>query len=314
MPSAQPTGPRCAPWVKEQGVDPVGTAGSYAGYLLVEWPLPWPHDVSEIPELAPIVSALAGTGLRLQALVPSESDATTRRVIRYSPLPGAGFGGYGRVERLVPIDDVVDVAVALATGAPGEPDHAGAAVTDDVLLCAHGKRDVCCGAFGTALAIELSVGLPAGSAWSSGSVRLWRTSHTGGHRFAPTAIVLPQATMWAFMDADALRRIVARAGPLDDLLPRYRGSPGMGSPALQALEREAFGSVGWEWLKWRRAGAQLDDGRVQITGTSPTGELVRWEATVEVRRQVPVPDCGHPIEMAKKSEPELAVVGLEATT
>lgn len=295
---------RCSAWIREQGVDPIGTAGCYAGYLLLEWPLPWPRDLSEVPDLAPVHEAMAGTGLRLQGLVPIFGDEEARRVIRYTPKPGPGFSGYERAERLVPVDGVEDAAIDLARGGAGDPDWARAAITDDVLVCTHGKRDVCCGSQGTALVLELS----ADPARFGGPIRLWRTSHTGGHRFAPTAIVLPQGTMWAFLDADALSRIVGREGPLDDLLPRYRGCPGLASPAVQALEREAFGEVGWEWLDWSRSGEPLDGGRVRLDAESPTGERRSWEATVEVARQVPVPECGHPIEDAKKSEPELRVV------
>jgi hypothetical protein len=302
------TGPRCAPWFTEQGVDPIGSAGSCAGFLLVEWPLPWPRDLGEVEALAPVRAAAAAAGLRIQGLVPRFDGQGTLRVIRYAPVPGDGFAGYERAERLVPADQLVGAAARLAAGGDGDPGLARAAVGTDVLICAHGKRDVCCGSMGTALAIELAVD----DAFRDGA-RLWRTSHTGGHRFAPTAIVLPQGTAWAGMDADALRRIAAAEGPLDDLLPRYRGCLGLGSPAAQAVEREAFAEVGWDWLRWRRTGEHLDDGRVRVTGTSPSGEVGRWEATVEVLRHVPVPDCGRPIDAAEKSEPELAVVGLESS-
>ena len=73
-PTAAATGAaslRCSAVIREAGVDPIGTAGTYRGYLLLEWPLPWPRDLSEIPELSPVLEALAGTGLRLQGLVPS---------------------------------------------------------------------------------------------------------------------------------------------------------------------------------------------------------------------------------------------------
>jgi len=138
-----------------------------------------------------------------------------------------------------------------------------------------------------------------------------RTSHTGGHRFAPTAIVLPQGTAWAFVDDDALRRIVARSGPLDDLLPRYRGFSGLMSAPVQALDRAAFAAVGWDWLEHRRRGEELGDGRVRLEAIAPDGATSVWEGVVEVSRVLPVPDCGHPISEAKKTESELRLVGAE---
>lgn len=308
MTTAERPAVRCAEWIRDQEVDPVGTAGASAGFLLLEWPLPWPRDLAEVPELAPVVEAIAPSGLRLQGLVPLFGD-DARRVIRYAPRPTEhGFAGYERAERLAPAGRVAEAAVELAGGGDGDPRWARAEVTDDVLVCTHGRRDVCCGSTGTALVQVLS----ADPARFGGTVRVWRTSHTGGHRFAPTAIVLPQGTAWAYLDADALRRIVARQGPLEDLLPRYRGCPGIAAPRVQVLEREAFREVGWDWLDWARTGTDHGDGRVSLTGVSPTGAVRSWEGVVEVAREVPVPECGAPIDLARKSEPEYRLVALRS--
>lgn len=76
----------------------------------------------------------------------------------------------------------------------------------DVLICTHGRRDVCCGKFGTALALR------AEKVLRGTGVRIRRTSHLGGHRFAPTALVLPEGTLWAFADDDLLVRLIERSG------------------------------------------------------------------------------------------------------
>ena len=308
-PSARlPANPlRCSAVTRAAGVDPVGTAGSYDGYLLVEWPLPWPRDIGAVEELAPLAAPLAAAGIRLQALVPPDGTSGERRLVLYRQPPGELFAGYERDERVVPVDRVVDGALDLvaAIGA-GPPPTPTDDVTADVLVCTHGQRDVCCGSMGTALAAELMAdGAPFGP-----GVRTWRTSHTGGHRFAPTAVVLPQGTVWAHLDADALRRIVGRQGPLDDLLPRYRGCAGVGPPMAQAVEREAFARHGWAWLDHHRRGRLLDDGRVRLDAVAPDGSVQAWEATVEVGRTVPVPECGRPLDEAKKSESEWRVTGV----
>lgn len=291
---------RCADWMRADGADPIGTAGSYAGYLLVEWPLPWPRDIGEVPELAPVVRAIEGTGVRLQGLVPERGRAE-RTVVLWRSGPGEGFAGYAARSATVGPDEVVDAACALAGG-----EERGVPVKDAVVLvCGHGRRDPCCGSLGTRLFGELTT-LPDG-------VRAWRTSHTGGHRFAPTAIVLPQGTVWAFADTDLVRRVIERAGPHDELLARYRGCSGVGPGPVQAIEREAFREIGWGWLDWRRHGTVVDPGRgtVRLDAVSPGGERVSWEGVVEVVRRVPVPECGSPIERAKKSEPEYRVVEVE---
>jgi hypothetical protein len=228
-------------------------------------------------------------------------------VVRYSRASAHGFVPFERDEVVVPVEQIEAAAIGLVTGGLRASETAGATITDDVLVCTHGKRDACCGTQGVALFRELSADSRLGD-----TVRLWRTSHTGGHRFAPTAIVLPQGTAWAFMDPDAMQRIVGRHGPLVDLLPRYRGCVGIGPRPLQAIEREAFGEIGWDWLDWCRWGEELGDGRVRLTGEAPGGERRTWEATVEIVRNVPVPDCGKLLSDAKKSEPEFALRDLRA--
>lgn len=286
-------GPRCSDWARAVGVDPVGTAGSATGYLLVDWPHPWPRDAADVAALAPVHDALRGTGIRLQLVVPAP-DAPTRDVVLHRAPAGADgwFAGYERLARAVDPADVVPAAVELASGGTGD-----ATPATDVLVCGHGTRDRCCGSLGTALAL--------GSVAAGLAVR--RTSHTGGHRFAPTGVVLPDATTWAFLDDDALRRIVHRTGPLEDLLPRYRGCAALGSPAVQAAERVAFAEVGWSWLEHRRRGTELGDGLVRVDGIGPDGAQRSWDVEVEAGRLLPVPECGRQPEDAPKHEAEVVV-------
>jgi hypothetical protein len=326
--------PACAEWSRIQHVDPIGTAGVYTGYLLVEWPLPWPRDLGDIPELAPVRDTLAGTGIRLQGLVPA--SAGSRRVVLYRRPPEAEFVAFRRQERLVALQPV---PAADGVTRPGDPGLAGAAVSraaaqligitgagaekpfadepvveppftepavTDVLVCTHGRRDRCCGRRGTDLWKDVS----ASDALGAGA-RVWRTSHTGGHRFAPTAIVLPQGTAWAYLDRASLARVVAQEGPVGDLLPHYRGCAGMPSPALQALERAVLGEVGWPLLASARSGEELSDGRVRLTVSGAAASVPSvWEAAVGPGRIMPVPDCGAPIDQARKTETELHLTGL----
>jgi hypothetical protein len=234
---------RCAQWARAECVDPIGTAGSYDGWLLVETPLPWPR---EFP--------VAERNWRFQAVVP---DGQGRRSFGYERPAGKWFTAFTGPERAV-------------------------------LVCSHGKRDVCCGSLGTVLARGVSID----------GVRVWRTSHLGGHRFAPTAVVLPEGTAWAFLDADRLRRIVERDGPPP--VDCYRGCSGLTSPAGQAVERLALAEAGWAVLDHPRRAVDLGDGRTRLEVQG----LGEWEATVCAGRRLPVPDCSSP----GKVETELRVL------
>ncbi|MGH8975329.1 MAG: sucrase ferredoxin, partial [Acidimicrobiia bacterium] len=292
---------RCAAWAREAGVDPVGTAGSYSGFLCVEWRRPWPRDLSEVEALAPLVAETARRGLRLQGILAVDGRGPAC-VVLHQNHGATGFIRYRRSQAECGAGEVVDAALALldagaSAGTPA-PDQAAT----DVLVCTHGRRDTCCGSMGTALLGEMDAdgALPAGS-------HLWATTHTGGHRFAPNAIVLPEGMVWGFLDARRLGRIVRREGPLDDLLPHYRGCAGLGSPALQALERAVLGEVGWELFDCARTGVDLGPGQVRLDVTGPDGSVRSWEAEVVTTRLLPIPDCGQPLEAATKTEPELAV-------
>ena len=268
----------------------------------MEWPLPWPRDLSEVPELAPLVSALAGTGIRLQGLVATWSHGPERHAVLYrrrGDVP-AGFAGFEGREAIAPLDHLVTAALELLAGGGSAIGEERAQLTD-ALICGHGRRDRCCGTLGTTLALHL-----ASSHVGGNSVRLWRTSHTGGHRFAPTMIVLPEATVWAFADPDMVERILRRDGSLDDLVPRYRGCSGLSSPRVQALERAVLAEMGWPLLSSVRLGTDPAGGPVSLQVQS-AGATTYWEAAVTTGRQLPVPVCGSPIEEATKSEPELVV-------
>lgn len=301
---------RCATVARHEGLDPLGTAGHYQGFLLVDWPLPWPSDLGEVEALRPVVEALEGTGIRLQAMVPGRADE--RRVVLYRGSDAEGFSGYRAVERRATSATVVAEALELlageaGAGSPGSRGSTGS-TGGDILICTHGRRDACCGRQGTALVMQVATDPGIAAA----GYRVSRTSHTGGHRFAPTAIVLPEGTMWAFLDAELTTRILLRRGPVEAVLPHYRGSTAVGSPALQAVERAAFAEVGWDWLGWRRWGEQVGDGRARLVAEAPDGVRRAWTASVEDRAK-PVPVCGQPMTASVKDQHEPVVVSIERT-
>ena len=68
----------------------------------------------------------------------------------------------------------------------------GEAVTDPMLLvCTHGRRDRCCAVDGRALARAVA---------ATGESDVWESTHLGGHRFAPTALVLPTGYLYGRLD------------------------------------------------------------------------------------------------------------------
>lgn len=298
---------RCSSWARAESLDPIGTAGCYDGFLLVETPLPWPRDVGQIPDLAALGPLTAGRNLRIQALVPHDPHGPRQVVLHSRPAGTTRFEGFRRQAASVG-GDLGETVAALLDAAAG-PDAKNDSGERDVLVCTHGRRDVCCGSAGTELSLAL------GRSGTGGEATLWRTSHTGGHRFAPTFIVLPEGTAWAFADADLVGRVLERSVAFRDLAAHYRGCSGLGSPRVQAVERAVLSEVGWELMDRGRQGYETGEESasgsvVTLEAADAHGGVDRWEAVVRPGRTLPVPDCMKPLSEAKKSETELVVTGL----
>jgi hypothetical protein len=292
---------RCCAWARDVDLSPIATVGSYSGFLLVETPLPWARDVSEIPRMAPLGPVAAAEGYRLQALVPAAAGIppSEMRVVLYAdPADERGFRRYHRFETVSGDDLKASVRALVESVRSGSNEFE--APGREVLVCTHGRRDVCCGSKGTNLALQLIAAAPVDG------VTFRRTSHTGGHRFAPTFIVLPEGTAWAFADPELVGHVLRRDAPFATVAARYRGSAGLPDRRLQTLKREVLSEVGWEVLDTWRLGS-VDGDRARLDVVSRDGPTRAWEADVGPGRTLPVPDCMQPLSAAKKTETELEV-------
>jgi len=62
------------------------------------------------------------------------------------------------------------------------------ATTPILMVCTNARRDVCCAVRGRPVALQSSLQRPG---------EVWECSHTGGHRFAPTGVLLPYGQAFA---------------------------------------------------------------------------------------------------------------------
>jgi hypothetical protein len=166
--------------------------------------------------------------------------------------------------------------------------------------------DLCCARFGIPVYNALR---------AEPSVRVWRTSHFGGHRFAPTLKEFPSGYMWGFLDEHATRQIVGRTGPVEAIAHNMRGWSGV-EPVVQPLDREAFIEHGWPWLDYRREGHVLEADpeagmwRVRLDFVSPSGACGAYEGTVVVRRQLEDVGCGSHFGSRSYLIPEYGIASL----
>ena len=291
----------CASWARELAVSPAGTAPQFDVLVLVEHPLPWPRDIGADPGLRHLADvaaehAASGRTVRLQAAATDPKN-TTRRVVVFDRGEG-GFAGYGRTEGSASVGDLEHLVAELVSARV--PSLSSLDVTD-VLICTHGTRDRCCGSMGTRLWMAAERRLPG--------VHLWRTSHTGGHRFAPTAMTFPEGGCWAHLDEEVLFGLVDRTLPAVTAATHLRGCTAF-EPSLQVADREVFASRGWEWLACTRFGNERGPNRVELSFETPIGERGTYDVLLEHGRELPVPDCGRDPNAASKLQTELKVAQL----
>lgn len=140
-----------------------------------------------------------------------------------------------------------------------------------LLVCANAKRDLCCALRGRPIALELERRNPG---------KVWECTHTGGHRFAPTGLVLPsgqslarltpEVALAALRAADAGQLASETFGPWHD---RGRGHLEPACSVAEAYIRELTGETDSAALGAREVGPD------QVEVSHRDGR--RWQVTVE---------------------------------
>ncbi|MCW4601546.1 sucrase ferredoxin [Janibacter hoylei] len=218
---------RCSVAALERGDAPVGTAVPARYWMLVGHPGPWPPKPIQAPPLTEVgddLSAQLGRfGARLQLIRRHgrlEGDLVEADGLQPVFLVDVRRGLVGRASWQTPED-----LVALAGRFDDLPDP-----TDEPLLlvCTHGRKDVCCAIDGRVVAAVLDDALPGA---------VWETTHLGGDRFAGNVILLPEGSQYGRLTGDTALRVV-----LDHLdgrvdLDRWRGRCSW-HPAAQAAAHD----------------------------------------------------------------------------
>ncbi len=280
------------------GEDPAGTGGPFDALLALQIAPPWRRDVTEstpLPgEVRDAVADLRADGCvdKVVGLVPDEEysrDGRLRALLWRRPADGP-FAQYEKHEYLVPEAELAALVRALAD--PRElrrfREYREETSARDVLVCTHGSRDVCCGKFGYSVYRFLRSRHAA-----PGGLRVWRTSHLGGHRFAPTLLELPEGRYWGHLEIGTAEDLATHARPPADLVRSYRGWAGLGSAFEQVAERDILAREGWAWTAYAKTGEALragEDGawaEVRIAYESPDGRSTgAYEALVEANGTV----------------------------
>ncbi len=143
-----------------------------------------------------------------------------------------------------------------------------------LLVCTHGRKDVCCAVRGRPVAADLATRWPEAT---------WECSHTGGDRFAANVVVLPDGVIYGGLDpGSAVEAVVAHhAGA--PLTTHLRGVTGH-APAVQAAVvavHEQCGPLAWGSVQPREVSTRGGTHRVVLTTGTATVEVSVTERVTE---------------------------------
>lgn len=250
----------------------VGTAPPQRRLLLVQQDAGWkPDALSSLPvdeELRAELSRRAGDARARVMLIrrPGRSSSAVCMMRSWCVVDPSAPAGH-RVtwgtwtyptELLSALDRVEELAAwSRGEGGPDEPGGTRTPPGDDemvLLVCTHGKKDVCCAVRGRPVTATLADRWPEAT---------WECSHTGGDRFAANLLVAPEGWTYGGLDPEVAVDVVEahRLGrPATDWL---RGQIGLSRPAQAAVvhvQAEVDGAADLRVTSVRGSG--LDEGEV----------------------------------------------------
>lgn len=259
----------CSLVSKANEEDLIGTAETCEHWLIMEVPQPWPQEIFQVN---PIIKSVIGLfqelifqhGIKLKPmLIAPDREYSHTGFIRvfYYYRPAKLFSQFEKQEFVVPESKAAALVTAIFKQLIQQPNDLSqfqqyqqqTSHIRELMVCTHAQIDLACGRFGTPIYRQLRKEYaPA----SKGKLRVWQTTHFGGHQFAPTLVDLPQGFFWGHLEPDILDLLVQRNGSVSSLRQYYRGWTGL-SKFEQIAEREIWMQSGWNWLKYLKAGKVL---------------------------------------------------------
>ena len=203
-------GPRCAAEAEALGEPLAGTAAVTRSWLAIEQPGPWGRDALSASHLdvgvaAELASLSAGSGVRIVLIRRPGSHPDRHRPVPRSVYLAHTVPGRTWLERTSLTDPKELLDLDFARAGAGERGLLGTPVSETLLLvCTNGRRDVCCALRGRPIADALA---------AAHGDRVWECTHIGGHRFAPTAVLLPTGYSYGRLTTASAARLLTE-GPV----------------------------------------------------------------------------------------------------
>lgn len=211
--------------------DPRGSAATFTSFLLIEHLSSFGREAAAdalglvYGDTAPTVAATPG--LRPLAIRPVGRTDDTGTTVRW-------LGRTGPHAVLRPVTGPPTLAELTALGS------AGAGAVDPLFaVCTNGSRDRCCAVKGRDLAATLHLALDD----PHDDPTVVEVSHLGGHRYAPTMLVLPWGYAYAWLDRSSALDVAeaARDGLVHPTGLRGRADLPAAAQVAEAIWRTELG-------------------------------------------------------------------------
>ncbi|MDT0353360.1 sucrase ferredoxin [Pseudonocardia charpentierae] len=260
--------PWCAALARALDEPLPGTASVARRWVGIEHRGTWPHEITQHRDDAvrAFIARARSSGWRpvlVRRPGRRPSDGPTRIFFADTAPPAPRT----TVLRVVDPAELASIAFpADGTPLPGET------VADPMLLvCTHGRRDRCCAVDGRALARAVV---------ATGESDVWESTHLGGHRFAPTALVLPTGYLYGRLDVAGavLAHKAAAVGEMEPGLCRGRATWTQPGQVAELAVRAKTGLRGANVLQVEPATQQGPAGAELVTVAATDGR--RWQVTV----------------------------------
>ena len=278
----------CSDHSRQAGEDIIGSASNHQIYILVECPQPWTSDAFNsrwVPENLQILikevkrSKIPIVFLLIANNLSHKVEQTT--LLIYQRKDGLG-NGYDKQEfKLANIEQVAAVVRKWLLRGIAEYE-VKTSLTRDLLVCTHGSHDQCCARYGNPFFFHATATI---SHLDLENIRIWKSSHFGGHRFAPTLIDLPSGRYYGNLEQESFKQILTRSGDIKCLNKVYRGW-GILPPSIQVLERELILHYGWDWFNYKVVGRTIEQSldknttQAELTFQKPDGSLYTYQGKI----------------------------------
>ena len=276
----------CADNSREIREDIIGSATNYQTYILIECPTPWVYEAFEskwVPDnLRSLVENITRDQLPIRFLLIANDESHRRQettLLIYQQQQGLSQGYRKQEFKLPNIEQVAGVVSKWLAGMSVDYEIESS-ITRDILICTHGSHDQCCARYGNPFYFYSQNTI---ADLQLNHTRIWKSSHFGGHRFAPTAIDFPQGRYYGILDQDTFKSILTHTGDIQCLHKVYRGWGILPNP-LQILERELMLRLGWDWFNYQVTGKiiekSLDNHTIigELSFEQPPGTLYTYHA------------------------------------